>query len=447
MSAAKFIDQAKVVLRDIQDAESSAIRKVRKTRKRVNKAARKKAKLSVNNATPVRKETIQEMSKDTAATLLQPPCVSAYGNKYEAYLSDFQRYLDTVEKLRVVNLEKAPVVQKSKTTDKRVSSPHSTAMKPAASKSKATPATAEMVAELEAGLVDNVSLVEAFTGPVDSTGVAFGGSTAFTDVKRYVVKPVDQDSPLRPNVLLPEVDEKVLSSEVPSVADLGFCMFGDHTDFRGLTRWEGYKTPTPTKVMEVGEATQVASRLFAPTPDMLVSEKEAPTPKVRKVDGPGARAPGPKSEGPTKTAKRKQRRDFQRGRKAELKAVRLAASMATSLAKGERDAARTGRSIIKTRDGWNLVLKGARVSSSSKGSGVVQGAPERSSVPEARVELVPPSPPMPAASSPKARVGLVPALPMSRASSSKSAARTTSAPYSLKFNPPPTAIRKGEQPR
>jgi len=44
----------------------------------------------------------------------------------------------------------------------------------------------------------------------------------------------------------------------------------------------------------------------------------------------------------------------------ELKAVKLAAELATSISKAEKVAARAGRAVVKTKDGWNLVVKGGK---------------------------------------------------------------------------------------
>jgi len=337
MSGAKLLDQVHGVLRDVKVAESAAIRKVRKTRKRVNKAARKKANLSsVSNAGGVSQAS--PIAIDSGAAIAPaPPMVTAYGRHYDEYLVDYQKYVEAVKEFRKT---KIPLAKKS-TSQVKPQIPPSTAGFYLGSNPK--PLDVVDVDE------DDDRVIESGGVPVVATShsvwLTMRDNTTVGAKRLERANVVDDMSDLTGSSYFCPPGEAISVEEEK----------GNEIKVRSLGRIQehrAHESTLPAPRNAISEVKEGSSAMPAP-----------------KVDGPGAsKASGVKSPEVKAKVPRKRGKPSQRGIRAELKAVTLAANLATTLAKGEKAAARSGRSIVKTKDGWNLVLKASKPKKTGKSS-------------------------------------------------------------------------------
>lgn len=134
------------------------------------------------------------------------------------------------------------------------------------------------------------------------------------------------------------------------------------TDYEGyLEHYQKYVqtvTDIRTKIQKERVDAKANTRVAKATPS-AASAKNAPDvhvlPPTMMATSTGAGAG--ESEQKEKSEKTKRARKGKLGAKAELRAVKMAADLAVTLSKAERAAAKTGRSVVKTKDGWNLVLQ------------------------------------------------------------------------------------------
>jgi len=217
--------------------------------------------------------------------LPSPPNVSAYRDKYDDYLADYEKYRQALIHLRK---EASATKQKGAATKKSTSSKSG-------------------VRDHESGFIVNTK-----AGPVEVVRSAVWSTTQVAvgdKLERFL-----------------KVDE--LDAQ-PTVYD--------HID--------DYYHPK-TSFESVG-----GSHVTVKLPDDIQWKSPAS----------GSGGPLPKTKvTASKVVRKKNVKPSQRALKSELKAVTMAANLATTIAKGEKAAARAGRSIVKTSDGWNLVVKGQR---------------------------------------------------------------------------------------
>jgi hypothetical protein len=252
-----------------------------------------------NKLSQVKAKTVvsKPMSNVGGLVPLSPPRVEAYSYKYGDYLADYEKYRIAFEKLRV---------KKASTTNKSRSS---------------------------VDVPDNVPgyVLKTKSGPVlvEKSAVWSTKQLPFNKQRKLVVEELEVQ---------------------PAIYDI----VDDET--RPFTSILSQGVEVPVLLPEhipVDRSSNIVHSKSSAKVDMLSEDEEASTPVTR---GPlPSKVSKPKKVVPKRNVKKSQR-----ALKSELKAVTMAASLATTLAKGEKAAARAGRSIVKTSDGWNLVVKGQR---------------------------------------------------------------------------------------